>query len=115
MLPILYLYTVIGQYVMTDDIDDSGFELGLPTQLEMLSHQCHLLESELEETNEELRRCRERIATLVCMNALTASDRDSLTASVNTLKGELEQLRQSKCQGQYGDYSTSPWLDKDKP
>lgn len=88
---------------------------GLPTQLEMLQQQGHLLATELDETNDELRRCRERIATLVCMNTLTASDRDSLRASVNALKVELEQLRaQSKCQGQYGDYTTYPWLSKDK-
>jgi chromosome segregation ATPase len=102
---------------MTDNLtDDDGFELGLPTQLEMLSHQCHLLESELDETNSELRRCRERIATLVSMHTLAASDREVLRTQVNALEAELKQLRaQSKCQGQYGDYSTYPWLSKEKP
>ena len=36
---------------MEDDlIDDSGFELGMPTHVELLKHQCDLLCSELETT-----------------------------------------------------------------
>ncbi|CRL48348.1 hypothetical protein [Pseudomonas sp. URMO17WK12:I11] len=53
---------------MDDDlIDDSGFELGMPTRVEMLNHQCDLLCSELETTRRDLRRAHKTIAGMIVM------------------------------------------------
>lgn len=52
-----------------DDIDCTGFELGMPTREEMLEQQCRLLESEIEELCRELRASRQRVAKLVVMFA----------------------------------------------
>jgi len=48
-------------------IDDSGFELGMPTRVEMLKHQCDLLCSELETTRRDLRKAHKNIAGLIVM------------------------------------------------
>ena len=53
---------------MEDDlIDDSGFELGMPTHVELLKHQCDLLCSELEITRRDLRRAHKTIAGMIVM------------------------------------------------
>lgn len=53
---------------MKDDlIDDSGFELGMPTRVEMLKHQCTLLCAELETTRRDLRMARRDIAKLIVL------------------------------------------------
>jgi hypothetical protein len=53
---------------MEDDlIDDSGFELGMPTPVEMLKHQCTLLCGELETTRLDLRKAHQNIARLIVM------------------------------------------------
>lgn len=53
---------------MTDDlIDDSGFELGLPSREEMLNHQCDLLCSELDVTRRDLRQAHKNLAGVICM------------------------------------------------
>jgi hypothetical protein len=81
------MYTVIGACVMTDDlIDDSGFELGLPTREEMLKHQCDLLCAELETTRRDLRKAHQNIASLIIMH------RDC-TKELTALKVEHERLR----------------------
>jgi len=49
-------------------IDDSGFELGMPTPVEMLKHQCDLLCVKLETTRRDLRRAHKSIAGLIIMN-----------------------------------------------
>ena len=54
--------------VMEDDlIDDSGFELGMPTPVEMLRHQCTLLCAELETTRLDLRKAHKNIDRLIVM------------------------------------------------
>lgn len=50
-----------------DLIDDSGFELGMPTRVEMLKHQCTLLCAELEATRLDLRKAHWDIAKLIVM------------------------------------------------
>ncbi|WP_454839788.1 hypothetical protein [Pseudomonas hormoni] len=53
---------------MEDDlIDDSGFELGFPSRVEMLKHQCDLLCAELETTRRDLRKAHKNIAGLIVM------------------------------------------------
>ncbi|MGY2260845.1 hypothetical protein [Pseudomonas sp. SDO55104_S430] len=72
---------------MEDDlIDDTGFELGMPTREEMLKHQCTLLCVELETTRCDLRKAHQNIAKLILMH------RDSST-ELAALKAEHERLR----------------------
>lgn len=72
---------------MEDDlIDNSGFELGMPTPVEMLKHQCTLLCAELETTRHDLRKAHQNIAKLIVMH------RDSST-ELATLKVEHERLK----------------------
>lgn len=72
---------------MEDDlIDDTGFELGMPTYVEMLKHQCTLLCAELETTCLDLRKAHQNIGRLIVMY------RDSSTA-LAALKIEHERLR----------------------
>ncbi|WP_432669364.1 hypothetical protein [Pseudomonas umsongensis] len=53
---------------MEDDlIDDTGFELGMPTREEMLKHQCDLLCVELETTRYDLRKAHREITRLIVM------------------------------------------------
>lgn len=57
-----------GACVMEDDlIDDSGFELGMPTRVEMLQRYCSILEAELDTTRQDLRRAHETIAGMIVM------------------------------------------------
>ena len=51
----------------SDLIDDSGFELGMPTRVEMLQHYCSVLEAELDTTRQDLRRAHETIAGMIVM------------------------------------------------
>lgn len=67
-------------------IDDSGFELGMPTREEMLKHQCDLLCAELETTRRDLRKAHQNIASLIVMH------RDSST-ELAMLKVEHERLK----------------------
>lgn len=69
-----------------DLIDDSGFELGMPSREEMLKHQRILLCAELETTRQDLRKAHKNIAKLIIMH------RDSFT-ELATLKVEHERLR----------------------
>ena len=72
---------------MEDDlIDDSGIELGMPTRVEMLKHQCTLLCAELEATRRDLRKAHENIAGLIVMY------RDC-TKELAALKVEHERVR----------------------
>jgi hypothetical protein len=73
--------------MMDDDlIDDSGFELGLPSREDMLKHQCDLLCSELDITRRDLRQAHKNLAGVICMW------RDS-SKELAALKLEHERLR----------------------
>lgn len=51
---------------MDDDlIDDSGFELGMPSQVDMLKHYCCVLEAELDTTRRDLRRAHQTIGGMI--------------------------------------------------
>ncbi|AFY20783.1 hypothetical protein PputUW4_03591 [Pseudomonas sp. UW4] len=67
-------------------IDDSGFELGMPTREDMLKHQCDLLCAELETTRRDLRKAHQNIAKLIVLH------RDS-SRRLSALRGERERLR----------------------
>lgn len=51
--------------LIEDLIDDSGFELGAPTHVEMLQHYNRLLEAELDTTRYCLRKAHKDIAGLI--------------------------------------------------
>ena len=51
-----------------DLIDDTGFELGMPTLVEMLKHQCHLLCNENDQLHRELAQAQRNIEKLVEIN-----------------------------------------------
>jgi hypothetical protein len=54
---------------MLDDglIDDSGFELGLPSLEDMLRHECDLLQAELDTAQRDLRHAHKNVAQLIVM------------------------------------------------
>lgn len=100
--------------MMDDDlIDDSGFDLGLPSHEEMLKHQCDLLCSELELTRRNLRSAHRELAGLISMYRATAKELGALRVEHQHLKWTLTNLYQrerEQAQGkdvmgyQYDDY-----------
>lgn len=82
----LFAYTVMVRAMEDDLIDDTGFELGMPTRVEMLKHHCTLLCAELETTRYDLRKAHRDIVRLIVMY------RDSST-ELALLKVEYERLR----------------------
>ncbi len=93
-------------------IDDSGFELGMPTRVEMLKHQCDLLCSELETTRRDLRKAHKNIAGLIVMYRESSTELAALKIEHERLKWTLtdmyrrESERETARMGyQYGDYS----------
>lgn len=72
---------------MQDDlIDDTGFELGMPTYEELLKHQIDLLCSDLELTRRNLRATHRELAGLIVMYRASVKE-------IGTLKIENERLR----------------------
>jgi len=98
---------------MKDDlIDDTGFELGMPTHVEMLQHYNRLVEAELETTRQDLRRAHESIAKLIVMHRDSSKELAALKVEHERLKWTLSDMyrRESEKQTvrmgyQYGDYS----------
>ncbi|WP_415765355.1 hypothetical protein [Pseudomonas sp. ZB1P45] len=99
--------------MMEDDlIDDSGFELGLPSREELLKHQYDLLCSELEMTRRDLRRAHKTIAGMIVMYRESSTELAALKIEHERLKWTLsdvyrrESERETARMGyQYGDYS----------
>lgn len=77
---------------MDDDlIDDSGFELGMPTIEDMLRHECDLLHSELEVTRRDLRQAHKNLAGMIGMWRDSAKEVAALKAEnqrIEKLLGE---------------------------
>ena len=74
---------------MEDDlIDDSGFELGMPTRVEMQMHQCTLLCVELETTRRDLRKAHRDIARLIIMYRDSSTELAALTRTLNNHDGQ---------------------------
>lgn len=105
---------------MNDDlmdglIDDSGFELGLPTHAEMLKHYNRLLEAELETARSELQRAHKTIAGLIVMYRDSSKELAALKLEHERLRWTLSDMyrreseRETKTLGYaYGDYNTQP-------
>lgn len=96
-------------------IDDTGFELGLPTREEMLMHQRDLLCSDLELTRRNLRAAHRELAGLIVMYRGALKEVGTLRAEVDRMKSTLSEiyLRQSQEANRrmvysYGDYTPKP-------
>lgn len=50
------------------DIDTTGFEYGMPSQIEMLDHQCHLLSGENDSLRQELAVAHQNLRKLIDIN-----------------------------------------------
>lgn len=90
--------------------DDEGFG-PFPSTSEMVRHHVTLLESELDETNAELRNCRQRIAILVVQHgkdqnelARLKADAHRLTWELSTARLQLSQAATAKMTFSYGDH-----------
>jgi hypothetical protein len=98
---------------MDDDlIDDSGFELGLPTHAEMLKHYNRLLEAELETARSDLQRAHKTIAGLIVMYRDSSRELAALKIEHERLRWTLSEMYSresesvtSKMTYAYGDYS----------
>lgn len=99
--------------MMEDDlIDDKGFELGMPSHLELLKHQCDLLCAELDTTRCDLRRAHKTIAGLIVMYRDSSKELAALKLEHERLRWTLSDMyrreteRETARMGyQYGDYS----------
>lgn len=96
-------------------IDDTGFELGLPTREEMLMHQRDLLCSDLELTRRNLRAAHRELAGLIVMYRGALKEVGTLRAEVDRMKSTLSEiyLRQSQEANRrmiysYGDHTPKP-------
>jgi hypothetical protein len=79
--------------MMEDDlIDDTGFELGMPTRVEMLKHQCTLLCAELETTRRDLRTAHQNIAKLIVMHRGSSTELAALKVEHERLKWTLSEM-----------------------
>jgi hypothetical protein len=94
-----------------DLIDDSGFELGMPSHVELLKHQCDLLCSELETTRRDLRRAHKTIAGMIVMYRDCTKELAALKIEHERLKWTLSDVfSREREQGKgsmgydYGDY-----------
>jgi hypothetical protein len=64
---------------LPQSLEDTAFDLGVPTELESYQHQCLMLVDELHEASADIRRLKGDARTLVAMN-------DALTAELNALR-----------------------------
>jgi len=98
---------------MDDDlIDDSGFELGMPTHAEMLRHYSRLLEAELETARSELQRAHKTIAGLIVMYRDGSKELSALKIEHERLRWTLSDMKRRESESAaptltyaYGDYS----------
>jgi hypothetical protein len=93
-----------------DLIDDSGFELGMPSQVELLKHQCDLLCSELDTTRRDLRRAHKTIAGMIVMYRDCSKELSALKIEHERLKWTLTDMYQREREKAqlgyaYGDYA----------
>ncbi|PKH24206.1 hypothetical protein BI292_13660 [Pseudomonas sp. 43NM1] len=98
---------------MEDDlIDDSGFELGMPSHVEMLKHYCWVLEAELDTTRRDLRRAHQTIGGMIVMHRDLAKELSVLKADYQRVSQRLSQFYDAnraqevaKMSYAYGDYA----------
>lgn len=96
-------------------VDDTGFELGQPTHVEMLQHYNRLLEAELDTTRLCLRKAHSDIAGLIVMYRDTSTELAALKREHERLRWTLSDMyrreseHETKTMGYaYGDYNTQP-------
>lgn len=98
---------------MNDDlIDDSGFEWGMPSLVDMLRHERDLLQSELDVTRRDLRRAHQEIGGLIVMFRDCTRELATLKIEHQRVSTRLAQFyeadrdQEAKRMGYaYGDYS----------
>jgi len=99
--------------MMEDDlIDDSGFELGMPSHVDMLKHYCCVLEAELDTTRRDLRGAHQNVAGLIIMRRDTAKELAALKVDHQRITRRLSQFYEAdraqevaRMAYQYGDYA----------
>lgn len=74
--------------------EDTSEWLGCPTPLEMYKHQCALLEDELSEIHELLRKARHNIAGLVQMNDVLATSKAHAEKALKAALVEIAELKE---------------------
>lgn len=98
---------------MDDDllIDDSSFELGMPTVEDMLRHHRDLLQSELDITRRDLRQAHKNLAGMICMwrdtdKALVALklEHERLRWTLSDMYRRETELETAKMTYSYGDH-----------
>lgn len=97
----------------SDLIDDSGFELGLPTLEDMLRHECDLLHSELEVTRRDLRQAHKNLAGMITMWRDSAKELAALRIEHERIGRRLNQYCEAEREREtgkfgysYGDYTS---------
>lgn len=98
---------------MEDDlIENSGFELGMPTHVEMLQHYCSVLEGELDTTRLDLRKAHKTIAGLIVMYRDCTKELSALKTEHHMVSMQLAQFYDAdraqevkRMEYAYGDYS----------
>ncbi|RLU06353.1 hypothetical protein CS078_21745 [Pseudomonas prosekii] len=98
---------------MDDDlIDDSGFELGMPSHVDMLKHYCCVLEAELDITRRDLRRAHQNIAGLIIMHrdaakalAMLKVENQRITLRLSDFYAAERERETSRMTYGYGDYT----------
>lgn len=107
------MHTVYGACAMQEDlIDDSGFELGMPSHVDMLKHYCCVLEAELDTTRRDLRQAHQNIAGLIVMHRDTAKalailriENQRITRRLSEFYAADREQQTSRMTYGYGDYS----------
>ena len=95
-----------------DLINDSGFELGMPSIEDMLRHECDLLHSELEVTRRDLRQAHKNLAGMIRMWRDSAKELAALRVEHERIDQRLNQYCEAERDREagkfgysYGDYT----------
>jgi hypothetical protein len=94
-------------------IDESGFELGLPSLEDMLRHECDLLRAELDTTQRDLRQAHKNVAKLIVMYRGSVAELSALRVEHRRISRCLSERYEADRENiptigyAYGDYSNS--------
>jgi hypothetical protein len=94
-----------------DLINNSGFELGMPSIEDMLRHECDLLQSELDVTRRDLRQAHKNLAGMIVMHQTLTKELAAFKAEHQRVSLRLSQFYEADRQKKptlgysYGDYS----------
>ncbi|QYY82145.1 hypothetical protein [Pseudomonas germanica] len=94
------------------EISTDGFELGLPSHVDMLRHECDLLQAELDTTRGDLRRAHQTIGGMIVMHQTLSKELAALKVEHTRISLRLSQFYEvdrakevAKFGYSYGDYS----------